>query len=829
MPPTDPALDLDALVARVCARIAPTWPLDRFIAVNPFWEMVDRPIAEVFAEVSALTGGRLLMPRAWYREAWQGGRLRAEHLREAVTQAGSTASEQAVQATLLAAEPAQIRRHRVMDVVDLQGIDGRGMPWREFIVHGTSQFCASYFDEGQAQLGPDRGGGLYAAWRRHALADRSPALLLGLRDYAERARALPETAREMTSLALAELGVPAGETDAYLFGLLLDLNGWSAWCAYRRWTARLAGSGDDLAVADLLAIRLAWEWMLLRSGGPSLARRWGVAMGLWPSIDAATRASQADDWVLQRAVEIAWQNDLTQQLVAASVDDAAGEAPTAQAVFCIDVRSEVFRRALEAESPRVSTLGFAGFFGVPIEYQPLAAAGARPQLPGLLAARLRVTDTGAPPELSTRRAARLAADAAWRGFKSSALSGFSFVESTGLMFAGSLLRDSFGRGAHRGDPERAGLSAREHATRRPRVTARADGGDLAPAERASLAAGMLRAMGLTGGFARLVALVGHGGETRNNPHAAGLDCGACCGQTGEVNARAAAALLNDPVVRGGLAALGLAVPADTRFVAALHHTTTDRVTLFELDEVPDSHRADVVALLRSFDGAGARARRERATALGLSGLADDRLEAAFVERARDWAQVRPEWGLANNAAFVVAPRAHGRHLNLAGRAFLHEYRWQDDPDGSVLELIMTAPMVVTHWINLQYYASTVDPARFGSGDKVLHNIVGGHLGVFEGNGGDLRIGLPMQSVHDGERWAHEPLRLSVFIEAPRAAIGAVLARHGTVRSLVDHGWLHLFQVDHARRTVSAYRTGRWEVVVGADPASSTPQTGAPPA
>ena len=110
-------------------------------------------------------------------------------------------------------------------------------------------------------------------------------------------------------------------------------------------------------------------------------------------------------------------------------------------------------------------------------------------------------------------------------------------------------------------------------------------------------------------------------------------------------------------------------------------------------------------------------------------------------------------------------------------------------------LIMTAPMVVTNWINMQYYASVVDNARYGSGNKVLHNVVGGKLGVFEGNGGDLRIGLPMQSLHDGSQWQHTPLRLSVFIEAPQAAIDSIIAKHAVVRQLVDNQWLHLFQIN----------------------------------
>ncbi|MDH0099643.1 DUF2309 domain-containing protein, partial [Pseudomonas sp. GD04158] len=161
----------------------------------------------------------------------------------------------------------------------------------------------------------------------------------------------------------------------------------------------------------------------------------------------------------------------------------------------------------------------------------------------------------------------------------------------------------------------------------------------------------------------------------------------------------------------------------------------------------------------------------------------------------DWAQTRPEWGLAGNAGFIAAPRERTRGVDLQGRVFLHDYDWRQDEDGKVLELIMTAPMVVAHWINLQYLTSTTDNRRFGSGNKVLHNVVGGHIGVFEGNGGDLRIGLARQSLHDGERWVHRPLRLSVVLAAPQAMIERVIATHQVVRDLVEHGWLHLLRLD----------------------------------
>ena len=243
----------------------------------------------------------------------------------------------------------------------------------------------------------------------------------------------------------------------------------------------------------------------------------------------------------------------------------------------------------------------------------------------------------------------------------------------------------------------------------------------------------------------------------------------------------------------------------------MHNTTTDEIEGFDIDGLPNAALSCWEKLQTVFAQAGDQVRRERATRLGLDPRAGyERLLDQLRRRAADGAQTRPEWGLAGNAAFIIAPRRRSQGAVLDGRSFLHDYEASHDPDGSVLELLMTAPMLVTHWINWQYHASTCDPARLGSGNKVLHNVVGGRIGVFEGNGGDLRIGLAQQSLHDGKRWMHEPLRLTVIIDAPQHAIDQVIERHAVVKQLLDNGWLHLWRFEGAG--LARYLEGGWQAL-----------------
>ncbi|MBI1393148.1 MAG: DUF2309 family protein [Alphaproteobacteria bacterium] len=783
------ALEADLMMEALnaCHQIAPLWPLKSFVAVNPMLGQADEAFETAVESLANNLNARLLLDRQDYADALGKGAFDERHLAEAIELAGAQEALSVNEVTTALTGAAGEDTLEVQTLADHAEV-ATGEDWPRFAVEQISFWASGYFDEGQsAWKSPWRDQAPFAAWRKQASFDRTPEIM-GLKGFRGVIASLPEDAIEAMRRIVADLGLPAEARPAYFARLLSTLAGWAGYRRYQGWRGELKGEGPS-GVIDILAIRAAFDYAIHESLKPKLS------VQSWRDVllrDHAPAADVQPRIIAQCARELAYQERLIEG-IASNLPSARPDRPAAQAVFCIDVRSERIRRALESINGDIETFGFAGFFGVPIALSRVVDT--HDQCPVLLEPTHTVRE--APRDQTAWSAQTFAG--AWKRFKTGAVSSFAFVESWGAAFAGALLRDLMGRPA----PEENPLGAIDS-------SAGSCGGQktgIPLDDRIALAKGALAGISLTDGFARLVALVGHGSTTTNNPYAAGLDCGACGGHTGEANARVAAEILNDAAVRKALKESGLPIPDDTIFIAALHDTTTDEIKIFDESRIPDSHAQDLAHLKRDFIDASRLSRRDRAASLGLE--EGPGLDRKVLAKSRDWAEVRPEWGLAGCAAFIAAPRALTKGLDLQGRTFLHSYDWKADQENSILELIMTAPLVVASWISLQYYGSSIDNARFGSGDKALHNVVGG-LGVLEGCGGDLRSGLPLQSVHTGARLFHDPLRLTALIAAPTERIDAVLEKHANVRALFANGWLHLIAMDDDGRSFKRLtRDGRW--------------------
>ncbi len=799
-------------------KIAPLWPLKTFVAVNPFLGLSDRSFADAANTMNQVAGARMTLPRSHYAAAIADGRISPADLDAAIAAAPAAPGvpeNAAVLAAAAAEEP--VRPAPFPTVADIATAE-TGTDWQAIVVDRISAWAAAYFDEGQAAWTlAAEGEAPYAAWRRDACVDRTMAVH-GLNAFRRAIAAYPEDATDAALLAVQRLGLPAGALPAYFHRLLMTVAGWSGYARYLVWNKELYGESDD-TLKEFLAIRLVFDAALLEafSADTGIAAAWTASQSAYAP-DQQQNPAFAVDALLQDAYERAWQRDLIAKFDAHQAPTAVAR-PAAQAAFCIDVRSEVFRRALETVAPSVDTIGFAGFFGFAIEYAPVGHDHGGAQCPVLLTPGAKVregvggVDTALAEDIGALRSLRKRAAQATASFKYAAISSFAYVEALGLGYAAKLIGDGWRLSRPTAHPAKDGIDGKYHHRTLPVIDAEGEGDartGFSDQEQLDMAEGVLRAMSLTENFGRVVLLAGHGSTTVNNPHASGLDCGACGGHTGEANARVAAAILNKPHVRDGLALRGIEIPADTIFIGGLHDTTTDDVALFEDIPTPESHADDLEQLRAWLRDAGQLARVERSALLGLD--ADAPVDAQIVARSRDWSEVRPEWGLAGCAAFVAAPRERSTGMDLGGRSFLHDYDWRADDGFGVLELIMTAPMVVASWISLQYYGSAVDNRAFGSGNKTLHNVVG-TIGVLEGNGGDLRSGLPLQSVHDGENLVHDPVRLSVVIEAPTEAMTEIIEKHQGVRDLLDNGWLHLFAMDDQGRIASRYDGDlNWEAV-----------------
>lgn len=759
-------------IAEALKRIPPLWPLEHFVAVNPFLGFTDRHFEEAAAILRRTLGHAPVQSPEEYLSAWKNGSITPQDLAPFT---GGKWTEEKLLAVLKNADhsPVSLPVATFADALD------QTIPyahWARFISEEIAKWCSVHFDRNQTVwISPWKDLGLYAAWRSAASLDRKPEIF-GLPGFRKFIGSLPQNPTAALERCLAQLAPQEPDLADFFHRQLAGNSGWAGHVQYLVREDAMRGK-DNPALLELLAIRLAYDAALHAAFGKN-----EQVASVWKKKDSLPQDPDFDQAISrwQCAYEAGYQKKLAADLIA-QPHTIPTARPSLQAVFCIDVRSEIVRRHLEAALPGTHTLGFAGFFGFPVAHQPALASKSSPRCPVLLVPPIKSR------EVTPVSAAKYQAQAgAWKAFQNSATSCFTFVESLGLAFGAKLIRS---RDKHESGPAPA-----------PEML------DLPLANRAALAEGALRGMSLTKNFARLVLLCGHGSHSANNPYASSLDCGACGGHGGDVNARLAAASFNDPEVRAILAEKGIHIPADTLFLAGRHDTLADDFLIYGQESLPSTHRDEVATLEAALAKAGSASRKERAPRLGLGNVSESSLASAIRGRGTDIAQVRPEWALANNAALVAAPRSRTAGLNLEGRVFLQEYDPTADPESTILTAILTAPVVVASWINLQYYGSRINPDQLAAGNKTIHQVVGG-LGVIEGNAGDLRSGLPLQSIHNGTDFVHEPRRLTVVIESKPELINAVLAVQPGVRELFDNQWIHLI-VLHGK-TASQRREGKW--------------------
>lgn len=803
--------DLDSVALVASSSVGTAWPLHSLVAVNPLADLERFPVEDAARMVARLHGRDPRPSLGHFLDLHARGIVSRGCLEQALTESGDRHGVPQDLETFLAVSRDGARatdgaplRVRACDLVPARG---RGRTTAELLdLHAASWTARAWGQAGGRPAVTDP----WTLWRTSA---SRPAydLAWGLRGASAWVRTLPASPHAAASVLWPRLRERVGvDVLTYAASVLTAAPGWTGHAKWR------AGHGDDPdALVQLLALRMALDLLLAHAHAPQAAPP-------EPPAQARTEPGPAHAAVAvwQRALDLAARDGLVGALTSGETKSGPGvpspvAVPSVQSVWCIDVRSERVRRFVETV-PGHHTHGYAGFFGAAVRH--VDADGTSADLcPGLLRPGSEVRDL--PQQLSTGAAVHRWVTRIGRHPAAS----FGYAEINGLpALLASLLGDlapaRWRRAAQRFSG--SGVGRVQPGPRLPHDVA------------VEAAQGLLLTTGLAWTTAPVVVLVGHASSTENNAFAAAYDCGACGGHQGALNALLVADALNEPTVRAALAERGLEVPEEVVFVAAQHDTTTDEVRWVGGPSPQDDPR--VARALTELDAAGARAAEERRVLL--PGLGRRPLK----DRAADWSEPMPEWGLAGNLALVVGPRDLTAGLDLGGTAFLHSYEADRDPDGSILASVMAGPVVVTQWINAQYHASTSAPTLFGSGDKTVHNVVGG-TGIIAGAHGDLRTGLPWQAVADHDVaddgadtsiLRHLPARHLVVVAAPRDRVETAVRANPGLRAAVGHGWLQLLVVEQApgsahRVMAELGRELRWSPVEAAGPPRPTARLAQP--
>ncbi len=737
--------------------IGKTWPLYTFVASNPLSGYENSSFQEAVNSAEKHFNANAFPTAQLYRQVWEKGAIDKTVLVELLKENDFTESPELYLKTIESQDAIEtVNANHKLDCI-------------------MAKWLAAFLDEGLAEWDmPYKSEGFYAAWRLLAVYDSE----IGKTAL----KKIPKTSADALEQVL-EAYAEADYTQIFTYHLAA-LPGYTGYINHR-----IAADSDwqeafPIDLMDYLGARL---WTAKKLNLPLIPEN---------ETESPDELIQKLKYIWLKAWEKSWQNQLVKTLEAEAIATNASKdtsVPDAQLVFCIDTRSELIRRHVESKG-NYETFGYAGFFGIAMDYQSLDDGITRKACPPIVSSAYKVSEKPQAnkasqfSEYEKKNEVSKFGDYFLKRMKNMLPSAFGYVEGSGVFYGISLIgRTLMPKNTYRWNQRDA--SKKENMCQ-PDINKVSNENAIPQGIPLEEKVGIVKsAFDLTGWkqFAPLVIFAGHGSHSANNPFASSLDCGACAASPGRQNARMLAKLANQPEVRAELKKLNVNIPDNTVFIGAEHNTTTDDIVLFDA-EVPESHTQLVKDLKLNLIKAQKTATEDR---LGKSGNS----VSSAQQKANNWGETRPEWGLAKNAGFVVGPRSLTKNTNLDSRCFLHSYNWEMDTEGKALEGIMQGPMVVTQWINNHYYFSTVDNNTYGGGTKITHNITG-KFGVVQGNGGDLKMGLPLQSLFGSDdNLYHQPLRLSVVIQAPIARVSDILARNSNLKTLLDNEWIYLMVMD----------------------------------
>ncbi|WP_047416574.1 DUF2309 domain-containing protein [Cellulophaga sp. Hel_I_12] len=746
--------------------VGKTWPLYSFVTSNPLSGYENTHFINAVKKAQGLTGSRVFPDVGMFKQAWELGEIDATVLNALLIENGMTESPAYYLDQLEAIKYDEIENpnHRVDKIM---------VKW-----------LSVFMDEGLAEWQmPNKEKGFYKAWSILASYDKEIGKALDVQ--------LPKTNTEALEKLLNAYSEQ--EQQAIFEYHLAALPGWTGYIKFRAETNSLWEQKYSITLTDYLAVRLWVSKALKASIVPP------------KSTNGELETMLQLQYVWLKAWEKSWQQQFVTNIKSPNTisKPTHKNVPDAQFVFCIDTRSELIRRNIESKG-NYETFGYAGFFGIAMDYTQLEDGISRKSCPPILGSAYQVSETAQEHKTADlknyKKSVKRAKFTSYFlvRMKNMLPSAFGYVEGSGIFYGMSLLiRTLFPGSLYQPQRKNEGSFENSCTPQIGHTHTKETSIDIPLEEKVAI---VKTAFDLTGWrtFAPVVVFAGHGSHSANNPFGSSLDCGACAASPGRHNARMLAKLANLSEVRKALRENhDIRIPEDTVFIGAEHNTTTDEIVLFDA-EVPPTHAKRLselkVALLKT---------QETATQERL-GVQTKSIAAAHV-KTNNWSETRPEWGLAKNAGFVIGSRELTKNMNLGGHCFLHSYDWELDIEAAALEAIMQGPMVVTQWINNHYYFATVDNHQYGGGSKIAHNITG-KFGVVQGNGSDLKAGLPLQSVNEtDDKMYHRPLRLSVLIQAPKERVQAILEKFPHLKALLDNEWIYLMVMDPTEQNeVSLY-------------------------